>query len=100
MKGAPITVTKANIANGKAQAVICNSGNANTCNQNGVEIAEKMCALVEEHTGIPASDVVVASTGVIGQPLDITPIAAALPALKASLAADGKGSEAAAGSPL
>ena len=96
VKGAPITVTKANIANGRAQAVICNSGNANTCNRNGVEIAEKMCALVEEHTGIPASDVVVASTGVIGQPLDTTPIASALPALKASLTAESKGSEAAA----
>ena len=58
-----------------AQAVICNSGNANTCNENGIEIAEKMCGLVQEHTGIPAGDVIVASTGVIGQPLDITPIA-------------------------
>ncbi len=75
VKGAPLTVTKKNIENGKARAVICNSGNANTCNANGVEIAEAMCALVEKHTSIKASDVVVASTGVIGQPLDITPIA-------------------------
>lgn len=76
VKGAPIEVTKKNIANGVARAVICNSGNANTCNANGIEVAEAMCALVEQHTGIPASDVVVASTGVIGQPLDISPIAA------------------------
>ncbi|MBP3480046.1 MAG: bifunctional ornithine acetyltransferase/N-acetylglutamate synthase [Clostridia bacterium] len=75
VKGAPLTVTKQNISNGIAQAVICNSGNANTCNENGIEIAEKMCGLVQEHTGIPAGDVIVASTGVIGQPLDITPIA-------------------------
>ena len=75
VKGAPLTVTKNNIADGYAQAVICNSGNANTCNANGIEIAEKMCELVEKETGISAKDVVVASTGVIGQPLDITPIA-------------------------
>ncbi|MBR7185700.1 MAG: bifunctional glutamate N-acetyltransferase/amino-acid acetyltransferase ArgJ [Clostridia bacterium] len=74
VKGAPIDVTKKNIANGVARAVICNSGNANTCNANGIEVAEAMCDLVEKHTGIPASDVVVASTGVIGQPLDITPM--------------------------
>ena len=40
VKGAPLVVTKNHIADGKAQAVICNSGNANTCNANGVEIAE------------------------------------------------------------
>ena len=74
VKGAPLAVTKKNIANGIAQAVICNSGNANTCNANGIQIAEGMCALVEQHTGISKTDVVVASTGVIGQPLDLTPI--------------------------
>ena len=89
VKGAPLTVTKKNIADGKAQAVICNSGNANTCNANGIEIAEAMCALVQEHTGVKASDVVVASTGVIGQPLDITPIANGIPALVESLSAEG-----------
>ena len=75
VKGAPLVVTKKHLQNGKAQAVICNSGNANTCNANGIEIAEKMSVLVSEHLGIPADDVIVASTGVIGQPLDITPIA-------------------------
>ena len=89
VKGAPLTVTKQNIADGKAQAVICNSGNANTCNANGIEIAQAMCALVQEHTGVKASDVVVASTGVIGQPLDITPIANGIPALVESLSAEG-----------
>ena len=89
VKGAPLTVTKQNIADGKAQAVICNSGNANTCNANGIEIAESMCALVEKATGVKASDVVVASTGVIGQPLDITPIAIGIPALVESLSAQG-----------
>ncbi len=75
VKGAPILVTQKNVADGFAQAVIVNSGNANTCNANGMEIAEEMCRLVEEHTGIPHSDVVVASTGVIGQKLSIDPIA-------------------------
>ena len=75
VKGAPLTVTKNNIADGVAQAVICNSGNANTCNANGIEIAEQMCKLVANTTGIKATDVIVASTGVIGQPLSIDPIA-------------------------
>ena len=74
VKGAPLTVTKAHIADGKAQAIICNSGNANTCNANGIEIAEGMAALVAEKTAVNASDVVVASTGVIGQPLSLDPI--------------------------
>jgi len=81
VKGAPLTVTKNHIADGYAQAVICNSGNANTCNANGVEIAEKTCALLGAELGISPEDVVVASTGVIGQPLDITPIQNAIPAL-------------------
>ncbi len=89
VKGAPLTVTKAHLRDGLARAVIVNSGNANTCNADGVEIAEKMCALTGEALGIPAEDVLVASTGVIGQRLDVTPIAGALPALAAGLSADG-----------
>ena len=89
VKGAPLTVTKANIADGIAQAVICNSGNANTCNYNGIEIAEEMCGLVAEHTGICARNVVVASTGVIGQVLDITPIANGMEELAAGLSYEG-----------
>ncbi len=89
VKGAPLLVTKQNIADGKAQAIICNSGNANTCNANGIEIATAMCDLVEKHTGISAKDVVVASTGVIGQPLDITPIAAGMADLAADLSEKG-----------
>ncbi len=75
VKGAPNVVTKKHLENGVAQAVICNSGNANTCNANGIEIAEKMSELVSNKLSINASDVVVASTGVIGQPLSIEPIA-------------------------
>ena len=74
VKGAPLTVTKAHIADGYAQAIICNSGNANTCNANGIEIAEAMSMHLSDALGINPADVVVASTGVIGQPLDIEPI--------------------------
>ncbi len=81
VKGAPLQVTKNNISNGKAQAIICNSGNANTCNANGIEIATETCGILGEKLGISATDVVVASTGVIGQPLDITPIKNGIPAL-------------------
>ena len=85
VKGAPLTVTKSHIADGYAQAVICNSGNANTCNANGIEIAEQMSELVEKATGISKDDVVIASTGVIGQVLDITPIANGMDELAAGL---------------
>jgi len=91
VKGAPITVTKKNILDGYASAIICNSGNANTCNANGIEIAEGMCALVEKHLGIPACDVAVASTGVIGQPLDLAPISSGMDALAAALGKSGSG---------
>lgn len=89
VKGAPLDVTKKHISDGKAQAIICNSGNANTCNANGIEIAEQMSALVEEKFGIAKDDVVVASTGVIGQPLDITPIAAGINELAKEISYDG-----------
>ncbi len=85
VKGAPLTVTKNHLADGRAQAVICNSGNANTCNANGIEIAEQMSELTAKALHISAKDVVVASTGVIGQPLDITPIAEGMEALVAGL---------------
>ena len=85
VKGAPLTVTKENIADGVAQAVICNSGNANTCNANGIEIATQMCELLGKELNIPAKNVIVASTGVIGQPLDIAPIANGISALVSGL---------------
>ena len=89
VKGAPLTVTKQNLKNGTAQAVICNSGNANTCNSNGIEIAEGMCQLTAKALGISAKNVIVASTGVIGQPLDIAPIAAGMDELAKGLRRSG-----------
>ena len=91
VKGAPLTVTKAHIADGQAQAIICNSGNANTCNADGIDIAEQMSSLTAKAIGIAANDVVVASTGVIGQPLSIVPIKEGMPALASALNADGSG---------
>ena len=85
VKGAPLTVTKENISDGIAQAMICNSGNANTCNANGIEIATKTCELLAKEMNIRAEDVIVASTGVIGQPLDIAPIASGMKELVAGL---------------
>ena len=89
VKGAPLTVTKDHLADGKAQAVICNSGNANTCNADGIEIAETMSDLVADALHLAPQDVVVASTGVIGQPLPIAPIAGGIPKLAAALSEEG-----------
>ena len=85
VKGAPIIVTQQHLENGYSRAIIANSGNANTCNDNGIEIAEGMCKLVEECTGIPREDVLVASTGVIGQRLSLAPIAGGMVELQLGL---------------
>ncbi len=76
VKGAPIVITKKHLekTGGKTMAVIANSKNANTCNADGEEKAERMCELAANELGISADDVIVASTGVIGQPLPIEPI--------------------------
>ena len=89
VKGAPLAVTKNNISDGYAQAVICNSGNANTCNANGVEVANVTCEALAKKLGIDPTDVVIASTGVIGQPLDPAPIVGGLDELIAGLSAEG-----------
>ena len=89
VKGAPLVVTKSHLSDGYAQAVICNSGNANTCNANGIEIAEEMSNLIASELNISSSDIVVASTGVIGQPLDITPIKNGIPSLVEGLGQNG-----------
>ena len=89
VKGAPLLVTKSHLQNGVAQAIICNSGNANTCNENGIEIAEAMCAALGQTLGIAPEDVIVASTGVIGQPLPLEPIVAGIGPLAAGLSEAG-----------
>ena len=85
VKGAPIYVTQRNLADGIAQAAICNSGNANTCNADGEDIAWQMCELTAETAGLKPENVIVASTGVIGQPLPIAPIKEGMSALYAAV---------------
>ena len=89
VKGAPIAVTKENLLDGKAQAIIVNSGNANTCNADGPEIARKMCQLTADALGLSPKDIVIGSTGVIGQPLNIKPIQNGMAELVAGLRTDG-----------
>ena len=89
VKGAPIYVTRRNLRGGTAQLVICNSGNANTCNADGEKVAWQMCELAGKAAGIAPDQVIVASTGVIGQPLSIDPIADGMDALYASLSDHG-----------
>ena len=89
VKGAPLLVTKQHLENGVAQACIINSGNANTCNANGVEIAEQTSILLANALGVKAEDVVVASTGVIGQPMSIKPFEKGIGPLVKDLSKDG-----------
>ena len=96
VKSAPIHVTKAHLVNGKARAVIANSGNANACAPQGEENAEKMCAAAAKAIGCAPEDMVVASTGVIGQTLNISVIEEGMPALYAALAHSNEASDAAA----
>ncbi len=89
VQGAPIAVTRRHLADGRARAIVCNSGNANTCNADGIEIAEGMARLAADALGIAAEDVVVASTGVIGQPLSLEPVRQGIGPLAAGLSRDG-----------
>lgn len=87
--GAPLAVTREHIANCKIQAVICNSGNANTCNPDGVKVAKQMCSLLSKELNIDEKTIAIASTGVIGQRLDINPIKKGILNAKEKLSVDG-----------
>ena len=89
VKGAPLAVTKSNISDGRAIAAICNSGNANTCAPNGEELARKTCELTARALGADSRDIVVCSTGVIGQELYIEPFEKGIPVLVDELSYDG-----------
>lgn len=89
VKGAPILMTQQNIADGYARGIFCNSGNANTCNPDGMEIAQSCCELAAKATGLSATDFVIASTGVIGQPLPLAPFETGLPELAKALSTEG-----------
>ena len=91
VKGAPILVMKKHLAatGGKARALIANSKNANTCNADGEEKAEAMCKLTAGALGIAPEEVMVMSTGVIGQILPLEPIEKAIPVLCEKLSPNG-----------
>ena len=94
--GAPITVDREHLADGCAQAILVNSGNANTCAPGGVELARATCELAAQALGVAAADVLPSSTGVIGQAMSLEPFAAGIPAAAAKLEASAAGSHAAA----
>ena len=98
VKGAPVLVTKRHLgmSGGRAKAVIVNSKNANTCNADGVEIAEKISELAAQALEIRPEEVIIASTGVIGQPLSPEPFAAHMQELAAGLSREGHTAAAAA----
>ena len=96
VKAAPIHVDRAHLADGKARAIIANSGNANACAPHGEENAEKMCAAAAKAIGCKAEDVLVSSTGVIGQTLNVKVIEDGMPELYGALAATPEASDAAA----
>ena len=90
--GAPITVDREHLKDGYAQAIVVNSGNANTCAPNGIELAKETCEIVAKELGISADDVLPSSTGVIGQAMSIEPFAKGIPEAAAKLAATEGGS--------
>ena len=96
VKAAPIHVTKAHLANGRARAVVANSGNANACAPLGEENAKRMCAAAAKAIGCGAEDVLVCSTGVIGQTLRVNVIEEGMEELASLLERSGAGSDAAA----
>lgn len=96
VKGAPIEVTRRHIEDGYASAIVCNSGNANTCAPNGAAVAERTCELAASALGLDASDIAVCSTGVIGQELDLAPFETGIPVLAGELSYDGSADAAAA----
>ena len=96
VKAAPVLVSRAHLADGKAKAIVCNSGNANACAPQGEENAERMCDAAAKAIGCASGDVLVASTGVIGQTLKVDVIEDGVPKLYALLEASEAASDAAA----
>ena len=96
VKGAPIAVTKKHLADGTAKAIICNSGNANTCAPGGTLVAEETCKLAAEALGLKVDDIAVSSTGVIGEKLSLEPFKEGIPLLVEQLSYNGSDDAAAA----
>jgi len=96
VKAAPIHIDRKHLENGRARAIIANSGNANACAPNGEENAVKMCQAAAKAIGCDPTDVLVSSTGVIGQTLNIKVIEDGMGELFSSLDASAEASDAAA----
>ena len=96
VKAAPIHVDKTHLADGKARAIIANSGNANACAPHGEENAIKMCQAAAKAIGCKPEDVLVSSTGVIGQTINVQVIEDGVPELYGALAHSAEASDAAA----
>jgi len=97
LKAAPLIISKENLLNGKAQAIVCNSGNANACTgRQGLDDARKMAEITAREVGCSPEDVIVMSTGVIGLLLPMDKVESSI-AKVASLLGKETGSEAAEG---
>jgi len=89
VRAAPVILSERHVENGKARAIIANAGNANACTgDSGLNDARRTAELVGQGLGISPEDVLVASTGVIGEQLDMHLIAGAIPGLTKALALD------------
>ena len=90
VKCAPIFITKNHLQNKKAQAIICNSGNANCCTgEDGLNKALETTKIVAKELNLNYEDILIASTGIIGVPLNISPIKASMETLVKGLSKDG-----------
>lgn len=89
VKAAPLYVTMGHLEDGVCRGIVANSGNANACAPLSHENAEKMCQLAAQATGLQAEDFVVASTGVIGQTLNIAAIEKGMPQVAGELSYEG-----------
>lgn len=94
VKGAPIIVSKEHLKDGKARAILTNSGNANTCAPNGVDVAKAACSILAAELEINTEDIIVCSTGVIGEELSLMPFQKGMPRLVKKLSDDGSNSAA------
>ena len=88
VKAAPIHLSIKHLENGRARAILANSGNANACAPGGMEAAKECVNAAAAALGIDAADIIVNSTGVIGQPLPVDAITGAIPALVGALSTD------------
>jgi glutamate N-acetyltransferase / amino-acid N-acetyltransferase len=96
VKASSCRLSERHAADGRARAVLVNAGNANVCTPDAAAHTDRLAAGTADHLGVPVEEVLVMSTGVIGVPLPIDRIAAAIPTVVADLGADADAAERAA----